>query len=223
MSPMSTGSTRVTEATTTVTLIRHGESAANSEGRVGGHGPTPLTALGQRQAQAMSRAVARDIAPAALVSSDLVRARQTAEPLAEATGLDITFDPRWRERTLGVMDDLRFEQCAERYPEHWRQLRARDPSACPPGGEPLDALYARVSTALDELVTRHAGEHVVVVSHGLAIFHAFAHICGLGSPGQGLKVFLLVDNCSLSTFRYRGGHWGIKAINDCTHLREAGK
>jgi probable phosphoglycerate mutase len=217
MTPMSTGSVDAPEPTV-LALVRHGESAGNSEGRIGGHGPTPLTDHGHRQARATAQALARLFRPTAIVSSDLVRARQTASPLAELTGLAPALDPRWRERSLGVLDDLLFSEIELRYPEHWQRLRARDPRACPPGGETLDQVFARVSAAIQDIVTRHPGGRVVVISHGLAIFHALAHILGLGSPGSGLNVFTLVANCSVSTFRHRTGHWYIEAINDRAHL-----
>lgn len=219
MASMSTGSADAPEATV-IALVRHGESEGNMHGRVGGHGPTPLTDLGQRQARITAAALSRSFRPTAIVSSDLIRARQTALPLAELTGLTPVLDPRWRERSLGVMDDLLFSEIEERYPEDWRRLRAREPDACPPGGETLDHLFGRVSAAVQDVIAEHPGGRVVVVSHGLAIFHAVAHILGLGSPGAGLKVFVLVGNCSVSTFRHRAGHWYIEAINDRAHLHE---
>ena len=203
-----------------VALVRHGESDANSEGRISGHGPTPLTELGHQQARATAQALVRDLRPTALVSSDLPRARQTMAPLAELSGLEVAFDPRWRERSLGVMDNLRFTEIAERYPDDWERLRTRDPLACPPGGESQDHVFARVSAAIEDLVADHAGGRVVVVSHGLAIFHALAHIFGLGSPGKGLRIFGVVGNCSVSTFaHHHDGHWRFLAVNDRAHLR----
>jgi broad specificity phosphatase PhoE len=219
MTPMSTGSVDAPEATV-LALVRHGESEGNIEGRVGGHGPTPLTELGQRQARVTAGALARLFRPTAIVSSDLIRARQTAMPLAELTGLTPVLDARWRERSLGVMDDLLFTEVEARYPEYWQRLRAREPNVCPPGGETQDQVFARVSAAVQDAITRHQGGRVVVISHGIAIFHALAHILGLGSPGAGLKIFAQVGNCSVSTFRHRAGHWYIETINDRAHLHE---
>ena len=218
MGPMSTGSADAPEATV-IALVRHGESVGNVEGRIGGHGPTPLTERGQTQARITAAALARAFRPTAIVSSDLVRARQTAMPLAELTGLSPVLDPRWRERSLGVLDDVLYSDIETRYPEY-KQLRVRDPDACPPGGETLDQLYGRVSAAVQDVIAQHPGGRVVVVTHGLAIFHATARILGLGSPGAGLKVFFVVGNCSVSTFRHRAGHWYVEAINDRAHLRE---
>ena len=79
-------------------------------------------------------------------------------------------------------------------------------------------MFARVSQAIDRIVAAHAGGRVIVVSHGLAIFHAFAHITGLGSPARGLQVFTLVDNCSITRLEHRGSHWRIFSLNECGHL-----
>lgn len=219
MTPMSTGRVDAPEATA-LALVRHGEAASNVEGRIGGHGPAPLTDRGRHQARVTAEALAHGFQPTAIVSSDLVRARQTVAPLAELTGLAPELDPRWRERSLGVLDNLLFTEIEARYPDEWQRLRARDPAACPPGGEPLDVVFARISAAVDDLIARHPGGRVLVISHGLAIFHAVAHILGLGSPGAGLKVFTIVDNCSVSSFRHRAGHWYIETINDRAHLRD---
>jgi broad specificity phosphatase PhoE len=217
MTPMSTGSADAPEATV-LALVRHGESEGNIHGRVGGHGPTPLTERGHRQAHALAAALARAFQPTAIVASDLIRARQTAAPLAELTGLSPVLDPRWRERSLGVMDGLLFTEIEARYPDDWHRLRTREPGACPPGGETQDQVFARVSAAVEDAVARYPGGRVVVISHGIAIFHALAHIFGLGSPAAGLKVFVQVGNCSVSTFRHRAGHWYIEAVNDRSHL-----
>lgn len=213
---MSTGST----ASTVLFLIRHGQSESNLNGQIGGHTPSPLTDLGHRQARATAAAVLRDLQPTTVLSSDLLRARQTAEPIGQSCDLDVGFDERLRERSLGVLDGLTFEQAAERYPDHWQRLRSRDPAACPPGGETVAGVFERVSQVIDDLVRDHAGERVAIVSHGMAIYHALAHILGLGNPADGLRVFSLVDNCSISMFTFRRDHWLLGTVNDRAHLRD---
>lgn len=207
-------------ASTVLVLIRHGEAESNFTGRIGGHSSTPLTELGRRQARATAQALREALAPTVVISSDLVRARETAEPIGAALGLDIRLDPRLRERSLGIMDGLSFEEAAAAHPAEWQRLRERDPLACPPGGETVHQVFERVSQAIDDIAHTFPGERVAVVSHGIAIYHAFAHICGLGSPAGGLKVFTLVDNCSISTFTFHRNHWLLSALNDRAHLRQ---
>jgi probable phosphoglycerate mutase len=207
---------------TVLFLVRHGEADSNFHGRIGGHSPVELTARGRDQAAITATAVAA-LAPTALISSDLVRAHQTAEPIAAATGLPLALEPRLRERSLGVFDGLAFTEAEARYPEAWKRLMSRDPEAVPEGGEPTDAVFARVSAAVDDLVAAHAGGRVVVVTHGLALFHAFAHVCGLGSPSRHQRVFVLVDNCSITHLEHRrsadhADQWRIVRINDVAHL-----
>lgn len=220
MGAMSNGSSQ-SDQRTVLTVVRHGQSTGNDELRFGGHEPTPLSDHGILQAQATAAALANGEPPTALYSSDLPRAYETAEAIARALGCPAVAEPGLRERGLGELDGMRFRDVDAKFPERWRRLRAQDPTFRPPGGgETIDEVYERVSATVERMVTEHRGGHVIAVSHGLAIFHVFAHICGLGSPSQGLQVFLLVDNCSLSTFVLRGKRWRIMAINDCAHLGE---
>lgn len=209
----------VSDVRTTLYLVRHGEAASNRDNRFGGWSPAPLTDLGQRQAVAAAAELRRR-APTVLVTSDIARARQTAEPIAELLGLEPRLEPGLRERSLGVFDGLSFAEAEARYPEIWQRLIARDPDAVPEGGETADTVYARVSGAIERLVTDHAGERIAVVTHGLALFHVFAHVCGLGSPSRDHPVFVLVDNASITHVERRGDRWRILSINDTAHLRD---
>ncbi len=216
MTAMSPGSRSHTE----LIVVRHGQSRGNVEGRFGGHGPTPLTPHGRLQAAAAGRRLAAQLAPEVLVSSDLPRALETARAIAEATGLELATDPGLRERSVGDWDDQLFSDIAERYPDEWRRMTERE-RYDPPGAEPIDAVFTRVGATVDRLVEAHPGQRVAVVSHGIAIFHMFAHICGLGSPAGDLPVFALVDNASVSRFRcYPGGRWRIVSLNDVAHLAD---
>jgi probable phosphoglycerate mutase len=217
MGRMTAGSGQRDEPTELI-VVRHGQSRGNVEGRFGGHGPTPLTDLGRRQAAAAGRHLAAAHAPSVLVSSDLIRARQTAEAIAEATGLDPVHEPGFRERSVGDWDDLLFTEVAERFPDDWERMTRRDFTFCPPGAETIDAVYQRVGRALDQLLAAHPGERVVLVSHGIAIFHLFSTICGLGSPSGKLGVFTLVDNASISRFRWQSETWRILSLNETHHL-----
>ena len=211
---------------TVLYLVRHGEASSNRDGMIGGWSPAPLTELGQRQAERAAAELARR-APTRLVTSDLARARQTAAPIAAATGLEPVLEPGLRERSLGVLDGLPFDEARQRHPELWQRMIAREADAVPEGGETADVVYRRVTAAIDRLVRDHAGERIAIVTHGLALYHAFAYVCGLGSPAQPLPVFVLVDNASITHVEHRahpgpppGDRWRIVTINDTAHLRE---
>lgn len=207
---------------TTLVWVRHGEAESNRDGRFGGHSPVPLTDLGRRQADRTAAAIAA-VGPTAIVASDIARAHQTAQPIAAACGLPLALDPALRERSLGILDGLSFQEAETRHPEAWAHLRSRAPGRACEGAETEDEVYLRVATALDALVDAHRGGTVVVVSHGLALYHAFAHVCGLGSPSKGHAVFILVDNCSISRVDHRPSkdgarRWRIHTLNDTRHL-----
>lgn len=210
---------------TVLYLVRHGEASSNREGKIGGWSPAPLTDLGRRQAERAAAELARR-GPTRLVTSDIERARQTAQPIAAATGLEPLPEPGLRERSLGVLDGLPFDEARARAPELWQRMVARDPDAVPEGGETADVVYRRVAAAIDRLVREHAGERIVVVSHGLALYHAFAYVCGLGSPAQPLPVFVLVDNASITHLEHRhqtappADRWRLVTVNDTAHLRD---
>lgn len=204
---------------TVLYLVRHGEAESNRDSRFGGWSPAPLTEVGQRQALATAAEIRRR-QPTVLVTSDLERARQTAAPIASELGLAPILEPGLRERTLGVFDGLSFAEAEARYPDLWSRLIARDPAAVPDGGEAPGDVYGRVAGAIDKVLADHAGQRVVVVSHGLALFHVFSYVCGLGVPHHDTPVFMLVDNCSISHLERRGPRWRIRSLNDTAHLRD---
>ncbi|MET0622715.1 MAG: histidine phosphatase family protein, partial [Pyrinomonadaceae bacterium] len=150
--------------TTHVLLVRHGESRGNAERRFGGHSPTPLSELGHRQAEATARALAAERVTA-VYSSDLLRAVQTAEPLARATGLEIKRTAALRERSVGLMEGLTFEEAAAAHPEEYAALLRRDFEHVLRGGESYRQLLDRAAAELDRAVEKNRGGTVALFSH----------------------------------------------------------
>jgi probable phosphoglycerate mutase len=149
-------------------VLRHGRTAWNAEGRAQGHSDVELDAFGHAEAAAAAPWVAR-LAPVALWSSDLARARQTAAYVAKESGLDPVYDARLREFDLGERTGLTNDEFAARFPEQYAAFREGrwDPL---PGMETTEQLAARVSAALADLVSGiAAGETAVAVAHGGAI------------------------------------------------------
>ncbi|MEO6121671.1 MAG: histidine phosphatase family protein [Acidimicrobiales bacterium] len=153
-------------------LLRHGQSTWNAEHRWQGWADPPLSPLGERQAGAAARWLATwsERFAAAVVSSDLVRARRTAEVLAEGLGLGpVEVDADLRERDVGDWTGLTTGEIGSRWPAVLAEWRAGRLVATP-GGEPEPALVARVLAGLSRLAARHgAGEAVLVITHGGAI------------------------------------------------------
>ncbi len=195
-------------------LVRHGESEGNRDRMFTGHGPSPLTERGARQADAVGEALATP-RPDAVYVSDLVRALKTAEPLCVRANVEPVVTERIRERDMGDFVGVRFEEVQARDPEGWRAVAERRPDYRPPGGESHRDVHARVSRFLDELQARHAGERVVVVSHGVAIHHMLRHL--LQTP-EGPVAFV-TDNCCLHRLELRpDGSVRVAALNDARHL-----
>ncbi|MEJ2888021.1 histidine phosphatase family protein [Actinomycetospora aeridis] len=141
-----------------LTLVRHGQSEGNARGVMCGRSDTPLTETGRRQARALAAGLPR---PTRLVSSPLLRARQTAALLGGDLDLDVECDPRWTEMDYGDLDG---QPMTALDGDAWRAWRA-DPEHVPAGGESLVAVRARVAAACAELAAEAAVGEVVVVSH----------------------------------------------------------
>ena len=150
---------------TTLLVIRHGETAWNAEHRIQGHLDIPLSPAGMRQAACLAERLG-GAAIDAVYSSELARAWLTAAPLAERLGLEILSDTRLRERSFGLFEGLTLDEIATRHPEPFRRWRERDPAWTVDGGESGLDLIERVLEALHDIVARHPGGTVAVVTHG---------------------------------------------------------
>ena len=204
--------------TTRVLLIRHGQSQGNAERRFGGHSPTPLSELGHRQAEATARALS-DRGVIAIYSSDLLRAVQTAEPLARATGLEITKTSALRERSVGLMEGLTFEEAAAAHPEEYASLLRRDFEHVLAGGESYRQLLDRAAAHLDRAIEEHRGGTLALFSHTGTICILALHLMGALDAPHLKPVWLSTNNCGVARFSVEhGGLIRIRALNDTRHL-----
>ena len=204
--------------TTRVLLVRHGQSQGNAGRRFGGHSPTPLSELGHRQAAATARALANERVTA-VYASDLLRAVQTAEPLARATGLEITKTPALRERSVGLMEGLTFEEAAAAHPDEYAALLRRDFEHVLAGGESYRQLLDRAAAELDRAVELHRGGTVALFSHTGTICILALHLMGALDAPALKPVWLSSSNCGVTRFSVEhGGLIRIKAFNDTRHL-----
>jgi len=157
---------------TTLLLVRHGETDWNRDGRWQGHSDTQLNDAGREQA----RGVAAQLDGVDVVySSDLARARETAEIIAAALGRDVRTDERLRERGFGAWEGLTAPEIEERFAEGLAKWRLGD-GAGADDAEPFDAFARRVHSLLDEALQRHPDETVLIVAHGgtIRVIHALA-------------------------------------------------
>ena len=208
-----TAPARWTGATGTPTrflLLRHGQTELSGERRYSGRGDVELTSVGQQQAKAAAARLAHtDFA--AVVSSPLARARQTAAAITD----HVTVHDGLIETDFGDWERLTFAEAAARDPElHGRWVR--DPSVAPPNGESFDAVLTRVTETRDDLLQRYAGETIVVVSHVTPI----KSLLRLGlDTGPSLLFRLHLDLASLSVVEwYPDGNASVRLVNDTSHL-----
>ena len=186
-------------------LIRHGETALNAA-RVLQPADTPLSAIGLRQAEALAARLA-SLGVAAIVSSDLPRAWQTAAAIAVATGLPVTPSPLLHERNFGDLRGLRYDTLG---------FDALAMAAAPPGGESTAAFAQRVADAFAAVVAMRAALSgpLAVVTHGLVIRAMLdTHL----AVPAGMALPLAIANTSLTIFAELAPH--TVALLDCTsHL-----
>ena len=151
---------------TRIIAIRHGETAWNVDTRIQGQLDIPLNDTGRWQAERLARALAAREAIDVVYTSDLLRAWETARPVAEATGAPLHTDEGLRERGFGSFQGKTFTEIEAAMPEEARRWRQRDPFWAPPGGESLTTMRRRVIETLHMLASRHVGEQIVMVAHG---------------------------------------------------------
>lgn len=159
--------------TTTVLLARHGESDWNRSKRWQGFADRPLTDLGRRQAAELAKRL-EETELDAVYSSDLRRARETAEAVARVKGLSVQTTSDLREVDVGSWSGLTRAEAEARYPEHYeRWLQGGEGWD---DGETYEQLGTRVVRAVQRIATAHEGERVLVVAHGGTIraIHAAA-------------------------------------------------
>ena len=203
---------------TNVLLIRHGQSRGNAERRFGGHTATPLSARGRNQAQATARTLKSE-GLTAIYSSDLARAMETAQPLAKLTGLAINGTNAFRERSVGVMEGLTFEDAAQQHPEQYAALLRRDFEHVLSGGESYRQLLDRASEKLDEIIEEHRGGKIAVFSHTGTICILALHLMGALDAPELKPVWISSANCGITRFELRNdGFVRVLAVNDTTHL-----
>ena len=179
---------------TTILLARHGESDWNRAGRWQGQADRPLTELGREQAQALAARL-EDTELDAIYSSDLGRARETAEIVAAAKGLAVTSVPELREVDVGSWSGLSRAEAEERFPDGFARWQAGGEGWT--DGETYEELGGRVVRAVSRIAADHPGGRVLVVAHGGSI--RAVHAAALGVDVHSYRRIQRVEpNATLS-------------------------
>ena len=205
---------------TNVLLVRHGQSKGNAERRFGGHTATPLSARGRNQAAATARTLKSE-SLTAIYSSDLARAMETAKPLANMIGLTVQGTSAFRERDVGVMEGLTFEDAAQQHPEQYAALLRRDFDYVLSGGESYRQLLDRARQKLDEIIEENHGGKIAVFSHTGTICILALHLMGALDAPELKPVWISSANCGITKFELRDdGFVRVLAVNDTSHLAQ---
>jgi probable phosphoglycerate mutase len=190
-------------------LVRHGESICITKGIVGGHrGCTGLTDRGFAQARALrDRLAAEGFTADVLLASTLPRARQTAEVLGEALGVEPACHAELCEHVPGEIDGNLWET--------WERF---DPVAeldrpLSPGGESTREFLARVRGLLERVASEHDGRTVVAATHGGVVWASMRVLLGMTA-----NPWIQTDFTSVTEWRYEGGGWRLARTNDVAHL-----
>jgi alpha-ribazole phosphatase len=197
-------------------LVRHGVTVWNQEARWQGQTDIPLSAEGVEQAQRVAARL-RSEPITAIWSSDLSRARHTAELIAEHHRLEVNVTPRLRETMLGEWEGLTLEEIVARGDEElWKLVRHDSLTHRPPGAERLEAVWDRILKVKDELRERYAEGTIVVVGHGGSLRALLCDAFGAGVPSMN---HFGLDNASLSAIEYTEHRSWVRLVNDTSHLK----
>jgi broad specificity phosphatase PhoE len=198
-------------------LIRHGQSVANTEGRLQGQLDSPLTELGRNQARALARRLAREEWSISVVyASDLSRTAETAEILAGDMGAPVVLDERLREHDIGPLTGIVWREIESLYPDIWHSLHYDAEWTDIPGTEGYEALRSRLAAMLADIQARHGeDETVMVVSHGGSLSMFLVEILNMERRRPSPFRF---GNASLSVVELRPRGPGLVCLNDTCHL-----
>lgn len=194
-------------------LVRHGRTAWNAEGRAQGHLDVDLDDTGRQQAATAAPYLAC-YGAAALWSSDLARARETASYVAEATGLTAQYDARLREFDVGERAGLTIAEFAEKFPEEHAVWASGHITGGVPGAETIADVTSRMVPALREMLgSLGPGETGIVVAHGACIKVSLVELLGL--PPEAGESILVMDNCGWTTVsEHRSGALRLSSYNE---------
>ncbi len=206
-------------------LIRHGETAWNRELRFQGQLDVPLNDMGFEQAQrlktrmvqAMGEWQAQGRVPTRLISSDLLRAQQTAQPVAEVLGQPCLLNAGLREQCYGMFEGMRSPDIQAQHPEAWQRWLAFDAEVAVEGAETTRAFHGRVIAALQQLVLQYTDEQVVVVTHGGVLDMVWRHAQALSLSGPRVCD---IPNAGLNQVAWRDGALHIQVWADAAHLAD---
>lgn len=207
-------------------IVRHGETPWNVERRIQGWRDIDLNDNGRKQAAQLAQRLSQPDTPHAplhaVYSSDLSRARSTAQPVAERLNLPLGLIQGVRERNYGILEGVPFDQMQQRYPDIAKIWQSRDPDGVIPEGETLREFHTRVTQALEALAANHPQQRVLVVTHGGAMDILWR--IASGEPIQTPRKVIML-NASINRILIKsdadGFKWSLLDWGDVSHLQNS--
>ncbi len=199
--------------TTQLLLVRHGQTTMNVSGAFCGLSEAPLTEVGREQAQRLANRLSHEHIDA-LYCSPQGRARETAQPVAAALQLDIQIREALHEIDFGRWEGLVKAEIEQKFPWEIAAWNRGSWAVQAPGGETQQAVLARVVPCLVELLAAHAGQTILIVSHGTTLRLLVGHLLNLSLPASRA---LRLDTASLTKLLVRGDHVQLAFYNDTSH------
>lgn len=164
---------------TVLYLVRHGQSVTNIQGRVSGHIDVSLTSLGELQANVVAQAL-KNVKFSAIYSSDLIRAKSTAEKTAFLHNLSVITSKELREIYLGKWEGKTLAEISERYGDAYQNTWIKNFGFFrAEGGESVEEVFLRAKKELEKIAKLNLGKNVVIFTHGCFIRTIFAGLNGL--------------------------------------------
>ncbi|KAI3837917.1 hypothetical protein MKX03_019432 [Papaver bracteatum] len=201
-----------------IVLVRYGETTWNNAGRIQGSLEYELNEAGWKQADAIATRLGKELKPAAIYSSDLKRAKNTAEMISKACHIPEVIEvPDLKERHVGSLQGYYWSEIQEKEPEAYLAFFSSEKDLEIPvrGGERFNLLCERSVSALEEIASKHRGERVIVVTHGGVLRAIYMAVTGKPSAGK-------IMNASINVVHLTEEKWVFKTWSDVSHLNEVG-
>jgi probable phosphoglycerate mutase len=197
-------------------LVRHGETDWNAERRLQGHTDIPLNARGLAQAAEMAKALKNtNFQFDVLFTSDLHRAKQTANAIESLYAVSAIIHSSLRERHLGVLQGLTIGEAPLIEPELWKTHLSRNIHQEFRGGESILQFANRIKTTLQEIQVKHGGKTILLVSHGGALDMMYRIASNQALDAERM---VAVPNASLNWISCDGSSWKVDNWADTSHL-----
>ncbi len=203
-------------------MVRHGETEWNKASKIQGGTDTELSGYGLEQAKKLARSLA-DEAIDVIYTSSLQRASKTAEIIAYSRSCGILESDEYHEIRLGPWEGMTLDEIQEKYGEHLTAYREDPANFRLPGAETFEQLTGRTYNAVLEIVKKHSGSNILLVSHGTTIKAAIIKILGIDINHYNK---FKIDNASISIIEFYGDTAEkpvIISLNDTSHLKEIRK